>query len=98
MTRVTYKRHADGLLLSNKPLFAIDKFVSVQIDDSKLIATIAETKGPWGEQEVVFLKLIDDAKTLPALKSAVKRALKELGVVFQEEVRPRFKTELKEQI
>lgn len=92
MTRVTYKRHESGLLFNSVPLFAINKFIDVQIDDAKLIATISETTD---EYEVNFLKVIDDAKTLPKLKSLVKRALIELGVVFQEEVRPRFKTELK---
>jgi hypothetical protein len=81
MTRITYKKLSDGTYTS-KEMLAIDKVVRVVLDK-----TVPEAKilNDTGELITMFVGG-GEAK----LKLLVKNYLKEIGVNFQNEVRPRF--------
>jgi len=88
MTRVTYKRNEDGTLTNSKRLLAINKFVYVTIYPNNAWQ-IEEVRDPGNELKFgVGIHLTET-------KKQVKKALIELGVQFQDEVRTRLPKEMK---
>lgn len=80
-TRIRYQKQTDGTLVS-KTFSTPNEEVIVNIKPSFLV-TINTLSGEEKHSE--------DGKTLIGAKKVAKRALKALGVPFQDEVRPRAK-------
>lgn len=80
-TRIRYQKQTDGTLVS-KSFKTPNEELVVNIKPSFLV-TINTLSGEEKHSE--------DGKTLTGAKKAAKNALKGLGVVFQDEVRPRIK-------
>lgn len=87
MTRVTYRKQNDNLLVSRNDLIAINKFVKVELDIVNLSGTIL-LKDSNEKLGTIF-----HAKNLAALKKEAKKRLALEGVNFTDEVRPRVKLE-----
>jgi len=84
MTRITYKKE-NGLLINRNELLAIDRFLEVRLDPVNLCGIIVN------KEQLEQIGGEFDAKNLPALKKAAKLVLETLGVLFNQEVRPRVK-------
>lgn len=79
MVRIRYKKDEKGFLKSGE-LLGRNKIYHVVISPQNMMAYITSDS-----------QIVVNAKTLPALKKAVKSELKALGVAFTPEVRPRLK-------
>jgi hypothetical protein len=80
MIRVRYNKVDSGLLMSNG-ILAVNDMVNVTLNPITMTMTIANSRN-----EVVRS---GTSKTLAGLKMLAKSALKDLGVVFTDEIRPR---------
>lgn len=80
MTRIRYKR--EGKLLISPPLLAVSDLIIVTLNEDTLTAEFQRNS----DKPVELFK----HKNIQNLKKAVKGTLKEMGVVFTPECRPRF--------